>query len=82
MFKPTIPAPPLRIGDSTTLSIWVLDSPPTPVALNHECWPGVIEGDMLEVTTQTQTEHPGFLFIVQSDAGSSRQIQQQVIPFI
>jgi len=72
----------LKPGDSTNLSIWVSDSPAVPVVLNHECWPGVSEGDMIEVTSAAQSIHPGFLFIVPSDTssntGSSRQAQQQV----
>jgi hypothetical protein len=79
MFK-NVPHQPLQIGDTTTLSTWVSDNPALPVVLNHDYWPGVAEGDMIEVTTQTQGERPGFLFIVQNDAGVAKQTQQQV-PF-
>ena len=77
MFK-NLPHQPLQIGDSTTLSTWVFDNPAVPVLLNFDYWPGVAEGDMLQVTTQTQGDRPGFLFIVQNDAGLAKQTQQQV----
>ena len=77
MFK-NLPHQPLQIGDSTTLSTWVFDNPAVPVLLNYDYWPGVAEGDMLQVTTQTQGDRPGFLFIVQNDAGLAKQTQQQV----
>jgi hypothetical protein len=77
VFK-NVPAQPLQVGESTTLSIWVFDAPAAPVVLNPECWPGVAEGDMIEITTQAQNEHPGFLFIFQNDASATRQMQQQV----
>lgn len=72
------PALPLRVGDTTTLSVWVSDAPILPVILNHDCWAGVAEGDMIEVTTPFQSDRPGFLFTVQSDAGIAKQSQQQV----
>lgn len=78
IFK-TVPHQPLQVGDSTTLSTWVSDTPAVPVVLNHDYWPGVAEGDMIQVTTQTQGERPGFLFIVQNDAGLAKQTQQQVL---
>ncbi|KAF8504057.1 hypothetical protein BU17DRAFT_78315 [Hysterangium stoloniferum] len=77
VFK-NVPAQPLQVGECITLSIWVSDAPTAPVVLNHDCWPGVAEGDMIEVTTQAQNEHPGFLFIVQNDASATRQMQQQI----
>jgi hypothetical protein len=77
MFK-NVPHQPLQIGDTITLSIWVLDTPAVPVVLNHDYWPGVAEGDMVQVTTQAQGECPGFLFIVPNDAGMAKQTQQQV----
>ncbi|KAF8582674.1 hypothetical protein K439DRAFT_1413077 [Ramaria rubella] len=78
VFKNNVSSQPLQVGDTTTLSTWVSDTPAVPVALNHECWPGVAEGDMIEVTTQTQGDRPGFLFIVRNDAGLTRQTQQQI----
>ncbi|KIJ44371.1 hypothetical protein M422DRAFT_252378, partial [Sphaerobolus stellatus SS14] len=83
MFKSPLPPQPLREGDSIALNIWVESSSgAAPVVLNHDCWPGVAEGDMIEVTSPGQKEHPGFLFIVQSDTSSnttsSRQVQQQI----
>ena len=77
LFK-NVPAPPLQLGHQTTMSTWVSDSLAVPVVLNHECWPGVSEGDMIQVTTQANAERPGFLFIVRDDTGLPRQTQQQV----
>lgn len=77
MFK-NITTVPLQIGDQTTMSTWVSDNLSVPVVLNHDCWPGVAAGDMIKVTTQANTEYPGFLFIVRDDAGLTRQTQQQV----
>ena len=78
MFK-NVPHQPLQVGDTTALSTWVSDAPAVPVVLNHDYWPGVNEGDMIEVTTLAQGERPGFLFIVPNDAGLAKQTQQQQV---
>ncbi|GJJ12397.1 hypothetical protein Clacol_006639 [Clathrus columnatus] len=77
IFKAPTPASPLRVGDTTTLSIWVSDAPVLPVILNHDCWPGVLEGDVIEVIIPSQSDRPGFLFTVQTETGVAKQSQQQ-----
>jgi DEP domain-containing protein 5 len=49
---PAIPALPLRTGDNKTLTTWVHDPRDSPaVLLNHAWWPGVQEGDLLQLCT-------------------------------
>ena len=78
VFK-NFPHQPLQVGDTTSLSTWVSDALAVPVVLNHDYWPGVAEGDMIEVTTLAQGDRPGFLFIVPNDAGLAKQTQQQQV---
>lgn len=78
MFK-NVPHQPLQVGDTTILSTWVSDTSAVPVVLNHDYWPGVAEGDMIEVMTLAQGDRPGFLFIVPNDTGQAKQTQQQQV---
>lgn len=48
---PAVPAIPLRTGDTKVLTIWVHDPKDSPsVILNHTWWPGVQEGDLLQLS--------------------------------
>ncbi|EMD37992.1 hypothetical protein CERSUDRAFT_93517 [Gelatoporia subvermispora B] len=81
---PPVLAPPLRIGDSKTLTTWVHDPRESPhVTLNPHHWPGVVEGDMIRVcpgSADTADEADGFLFIVVRDEGVLRHQLQVSVP--
>ncbi|KAI0323996.1 hypothetical protein GY45DRAFT_485434 [Cubamyces sp. BRFM 1775] len=58
-----VQAPPLKIGDSQNLTVWVNDGPGG-VKLNHKHWPGVAEGDLVCIASSLPEHAPGFLFVV------------------
>ncbi|KII88192.1 hypothetical protein PLICRDRAFT_41333 [Plicaturopsis crispa FD-325 SS-3] len=65
------PVPPLQIGDVKGFNSWVHDAkdPPT-VIFNQSWWPGVAEGDMLQITGgNSEDTSSGFLFVVPKDEG-------------
>ncbi len=72
----TIPAPPLKIGDSRILTAWVNEPVTTTVKLNHKHWPGVQEGDLICITSPVPEHAPGFLFVVPTeDINVKHQLQ-------
>lgn len=83
---PRSPVTPAGIGASKTLTIWVHDPSNNPdVMFNHDVWPGISEGDMIEVSSDDPEESlspaKGFLFIVPKDEGG-RPPQLQVLIII
>ena len=57
---PIVPAIPIRTGDSKVLTLWVHDSKDSPsVVLNHFWWPGVQEGDLLQLCAQSPEQGSG-----------------------
>lgn len=81
IFAPTpLPAPPLRVGDSRTLTAWVNEPVTTSVKLNHKHWPGVAEGDLLCIASPLAEHAPGFLFVVPpEDPSVKHQLQVCII---
>ncbi|EGN95758.1 hypothetical protein SERLA73DRAFT_162510 [Serpula lacrymans var. lacrymans S7.3] len=77
-----LPPPPLELGDSKVLNLWVHDIKESPtVILNQSWWPGVAEGDMLHVkTTNSGDKSSGFLFSVPKDEGCSKPTLQISLP--
>ncbi|KAI0692639.1 hypothetical protein C8T65DRAFT_72808 [Cerioporus squamosus] len=72
----TIPAPPLKVGDSRILTAWVNEPVTTTVKLNHKHWPGVQEGDLICITSPVPEHAPGFLFVVPTeDINVKHQLQ-------
>ncbi|KAF5323868.1 hypothetical protein D9611_008253 [Ephemerocybe angulata] len=71
---PPPPPPPLIVGSSKVLNAWVHEIKDSPnVIINHAHWPGVVEGDLLRMTTADERE--GFLFFVPRDEGRRVQLQ-------
>ncbi|KAJ3558430.1 hypothetical protein NM688_g932 [Phlebia brevispora] len=72
-----LPALPLKLGDSKSLTTWVHDSKDSAsVILNHAWWPGVAEGDMLQLTPHASTSSSsGVLFTVGKDEAPKHQLQ-------
>lgn len=68
---------PLKHGESTVLTAWVHDPKDSPhVLLNHGAWPGVCEGDLLQLSQAEKEEQPGFLFVVpKEETGNKPQLQ-------
>ncbi len=68
-----IPPPtPLRDGQSTKLTLWISDQNPDRVILNHESWPGVVKGDVIQVRKKgddTKSSQNVFYFVVGKDEG-------------
>jgi hypothetical protein len=79
---PAQPAPPLKYGDFKVLNSWVHDTKDIPVLFNQLWWPGVAEGDMLQVKGCT-SEDPNFafLFIVPKEDYCAKPQLQVRIPF-
>ena len=77
-----IPALPLKLGDTKTLTTWVHDPKDSPsIILNQSWWPGVAEGDMLQLTAQPLANaSPGMLFIVPKDEAQKHQLQVSPSP--
>jgi DEP domain-containing protein 5 len=70
-------APPLKRGDWRVLNTWVHDNKDSlNVVLNQSYWPGVSEGDIIQIS-----QHPsgdttsGLLFIVPKDEAVKHQLQ-------
>lgn len=77
----SIPAPPLKIGDSRVLTAWVNEPVATTVKLNHRHWPGVAEGDLICIASQDPEHEPGFLFVAPAeDVGLKHQLQVSAGP--
>ncbi|KAH9950328.1 hypothetical protein B0H21DRAFT_567129 [Amylocystis lapponica] len=74
-------ATPLSVGDSRALTMWVHDPRESPnVALNHDRWPGVVEGDMIRLSISPNDTASDFLFIVQRDEGFLKHQLQVSVP--
>ena len=71
------PQPKLKLGDSKILSAWVHDTMESNVLLNHAWWPGVSEGDLIQITPNNPESKDTFLFVV-SNEDSSAIPQRQV----
>ncbi|RDB22222.1 Vacuolar membrane-associated protein IML1 [Hypsizygus marmoreus] len=81
ILRPT-PAVPLKYGDSKVFNSWVHDiKESTNVIFNQSWWPGVAEGDLLQVKGSI-SEDPGavFLFAVPKDDGCAKPQLQISIP--
>ena len=67
------PPTPLREGSSKTLTLWISDQNPDRVVLNHESWPGVCKGDVIEVQSKASAvkkeDMSVFRFVVGKDEG-------------
>lgn len=67
------PSTPLRDGSTKTLILWVNDNITDRVVLNHESWPGVAVGHVIQVQSSTSAargdEMSNFCFVVGADEG-------------
>ena len=72
---------PLKHGESTVLTAWVHDPKDSPhVLLNHGAWPGVCEGDLLQLNQGESDEQSGFLFVVpKEETGNKPQLQVRTL---
>ncbi|OAX41560.1 hypothetical protein K503DRAFT_863759 [Rhizopogon vinicolor AM-OR11-026] len=79
---PGPPPPPLKLGDVKVLNSWVHDPKESSAAiLNQTSLPGVVEGDMLQVSAcNTGDATAGYLFIVPKDEGCSKHALQISLP--
>lgn len=70
---------PLQSGDSIVLITWVHDTKEHQggVVLNHHWWPGIAEGDLVQLAANNVENPLSFLFIVPRDDGA-RKHQLQV----
>lgn len=81
VYKPppvVVPAIPLKNGDFKVLTAWVHDTKDSPsVTLNQTWWPGVAEGDTIELSVQPPEQGPSssVLFRVQKDEAIKHQLQ-------
>ncbi|KAI0351532.1 hypothetical protein OH77DRAFT_1429604 [Trametes cingulata] len=75
-----VPAPPLKVGDSRTLTAWVNDGTSGTVRLNHKHWPGVAEGDLICIASPLPERDPGFLFVVPPEDSSLKHQLQISLP--
>lgn len=75
--QPAPLAPPLKRGDFKALTTWVHDVKDSPnVVLNQSYWPGVAEGDIIQISTPTPGDiTSGLLFIVPKDEAVKHQLQ-------
>ncbi|KAG8906511.1 vacuolar membrane-associated protein iml1 [Tulasnella sp. 403] len=89
-FNP-VTAPPGIVGPSPgegqckTLTLWISDQNPDRVVLNHESWPGVASGDIIQVQSAVSAARKEamstFCFIVGKDEGAKYgSLQQITIP--
>ncbi|KAI0748730.1 hypothetical protein C8Q80DRAFT_1103693 [Daedaleopsis nitida] len=76
----TIPAPPLKTGDTRILTVWVNEPVSTTVKLNHRHWPGVAEGDLICIASPIPEHAPGFLFVVPGDDPAVKHQLQISLP--
>ncbi|KAL4252374.1 Vacuolar membrane-associated protein IML1 [Abortiporus biennis] len=77
------PAPPLQVGDSRTLTTWVdpKDSKEFQnVILNQSLWPGVAEGDLIQLRSSNSDKSAGVLFVVPKDEGIPKHQLQILVP--
>jgi hypothetical protein len=73
----SVPSSPLKIGDTKVLNLWVHDTKESGnVLFNQSWWPGVVEGDMLRVTSCNSDGGSGFLFVVPKDDSSLKSMLQ------
>lgn len=81
---PVVPAIPLRTGDSKILTIWVHDPKDSPsVVLNHVWWPGVQEGDLLQLRAQPPEQgsgHKALFQVPKPDEAIKHQLQVHRTP--
>lgn len=72
---------PLKMGDSILLTAWVHNPNDSPhVMFNRTYWPGVIEGDLLRISSDSADDASGFLFIVPRDEATLKyQLQVRCI---
>src|ERR1700761_1153959 len=72
----------VQFGDSVTLVAWVhTDGNPSTVLLNFAAWPGIGEGDLVELTSRGRkaSDDANFVFTVK-DIEDARRPRQQVSP--
>ena len=81
---PSIPALPLKVGDTKVLTTWVHDpKDSTAITLNRSWWPGAAEGDMFRLTPHSSQnpspisaqDTPGMLFIASNEEVQKHQLQ-------
>lgn len=76
-----ITPPPLNVGDSVTLQAWIHSDTSHNVSLNPNVWPGVADGDLIQVVHISEPnkgpEAPSFLFFARLE-DDSRQARLQV----
>jgi hypothetical protein len=80
---PGPPPPPLKLGDAKVLNSWVHDPKESSAAILNQSWlPGVVEGDMLQVSACNSGDATaGYLFMVPKDEGCSKPaLQVPVLP--
>ncbi|TCD67635.1 vacuolar membrane-associated protein iml1 [Steccherinum ochraceum] len=82
LFKnPPQSATPLLVGDFKVLTTWVHDpKESTAITLNQSFWPGLTEGDLLQLSAPNAEQSSGFLFIVPRDEGVAKQQLQISVP--
>lgn len=82
------PPTPLREGQSKRLILWISDANPDRVLLNHEAWPGVAVGDVIQVQSVASKQRKEdanmsvFCFVVAKDdgvAGKHGQVSRSVL---
>ena len=81
---PSIPALPLKLGDTKVLTTWVHDpKDSTAIILNRSWWPGVVEGDMFRLTPHSSQSHTsssaqetaGMVFVASNEEIQKHQLQ-------
>lgn len=78
------PPTPLREGQSKRLILWISDANPDRVLLNHEAWPGVAVGDVIQVQSVASKQRKEdanmsvFCFVVAKDDGVAGKHGQQI----
>jgi hypothetical protein len=80
---PGPPPPLLKLGDAKVLNSWVHDPKESSTAILNQTWlPGVVEGDMLQVSAcNTADAATGYLFMVPKDEGCPKPaLQVSVLP--
>ena len=82
-------AVPLVVGNTKDLKLWVHDpiNPSADVIFLPECWPGVLEGDMIRVTGietgcdkgEDIWERDGFLFVVKREGDDAFRLAADTV---
>ena len=83
-YKAPLPSLPLKLVENKNFTTWVHDPKDSPsVILNHAYWPGVAEGDMLQLTANASSSgSSGVLFIVSKDEAQKHQLQVTLMTFM